>query len=162
MAENVALALLWCVRLTRQVKDVTRFPSARAAYAARVARSGRRLCGQEKGKGVLSPPAQRRRGFTVGSLPDGGGLTGNVFDEALVDNTVTPVDEQVCFRLDFPAWLSTLADRDRRVALDLMAGERTLDVAAKHRRTPGRISQLRAQLRDGWRRFQDGPAAAGA
>jgi hypothetical protein len=81
---------------------------------------------------------------------------------ALVDNTRTPVDEQVAFRLDFPAWLNTLSDRDRRVVEDLMQGERTLDVARKHGLSPGRISQLRREFLEGWRRFcgEDGPQAA--
>ena len=108
---------------------------------------------------MLSPLAQRRRGFAVQPLPDFSTLAGNPLEEALADNTVTPVDEQVAFRLDFPRWLSTYSDRDRRIALDLMAGERTLEVADKYGLSPGRVSQMRTQFRDGWRRFQDGPAA---
>src|ERR1700676_332904 len=94
IAEMVALAWKWCVRLAQQGKDVTRFPSAIATFAARAVRSGRRLCGQEKAKDVLSPPAQRRRGFTVQSLLDFSTLAGNPLEDALIDNTVTPVDEQ--------------------------------------------------------------------
>ena len=95
IAEMVALAWRWCVRLAQRGKDITRFPSAIATYAARAVRSGRRLCGQEKGKDVLSPLAQTRHGFTTSSLPGYSTLHGNIFDEALTDNTVTPVDEQV-------------------------------------------------------------------
>ena len=58
---------------------------------------------------MLSPVAQQRRGFTVSPLPDGSSLAGNVFDEALTDNTITPIPDQVVFRLDWPAWLATLA-----------------------------------------------------
>jgi hypothetical protein len=95
----------------------------------------------------------------VRSLPDFTTLGGNPLEEALADNTVTPVDEQVAFRLDFPAWLQTQSDRKRRIALDLMAGERTLDVADKYALSPGRISQMRTQFRDDWIRFQNGPPA---
>src|SRR5262249_57742020 len=98
--------------------------------------NGRRLCGQEKIKDVLSPRAQQQHNFTVVSLPEGSSLNGNVFDEALIDNTRTPVDDQVAFRLDFPAWRLTRSDRDRRVIDDLMAGDRTLDGAAKHGLAP--------------------------
>ena len=38
---------------------------------------------------------------------------GNVFDDALAMNTVSPVPDQVSFRLDFPAWLATHAERNR-------------------------------------------------
>ena len=159
IAEMIAIAWKWHIRLAQRGKDVTRFPSAIATFAARAVRCGRRLCGQEKGKDVLSSSAQRRFGFTTASIPEGSSLHGNILDDALADNTVTPVDEQVCFRLDFPEWLSSLADRDRCIALDLMAGERTGDVSQKYGRSPGRISQLRGQFWDDWRRFQDGSAA---
>ena len=69
------------------------------------------------------------------------------------------MDEQVAFRLDFPCWLSTYSDRDRRLALDLMAGERTLDAADKYALSAGRVSQMRTQFRESWNRFQDAPAA---
>ena len=80
-------------------------------------------------------------------------------EDALADNTVTPVDEQVAFRMDFPCWLSTYSDRDRRIALDLMAGERTQDVSEKYSLSAGRVSQMRMQFHEGWRRFQDGNAS---
>ncbi len=106
---------------------------------------------------MLSPLAQRRRGFSVQSLPDYSTLSGNPLEEALADNTVTPVDEQVCFRLDFPQWLGTYPDRDRRIALDQMAGERTLDLARNYALSAGRVSQMRRQFFDDWTRFLDGP-----
>src|SRR5262249_8089316 len=65
---------------------------------------------------------QQRHQFTTGILREGKGLDGTLLEEALHDNTQTPVDEQVCFRLDFPAWLLTRTDRDHRVVRDLMRG----------------------------------------
>jgi hypothetical protein len=35
----------------------------------------------------------------------------DALEERLRDNTLTAVPEQVCFRLDFPAWMNTLNDR---------------------------------------------------
>ena len=102
IAEMVALSWKWFLRLVERGRDPARFPSAIAAFAARAVHSGRRLCGQERAGDVLSPRARRRRGFAVQSLPDHSTLGGNPLGEALVDNTVTPVDEQVAFRLDFP------------------------------------------------------------
>src|SRR5215468_9224539 len=43
--------------------------SALANYAARAVNSGRRVCGHERKKEVLSPVAQRLYGFTVKFLP---------------------------------------------------------------------------------------------
>src|SRR5262249_54420432 len=116
--------------------------------------SGRRLCGQEKVGEVLSQRAQHRYGFTVCPLPQAsGGLLGDVFAEALADNTQTSPDEQVAFRIDFPAWLLTRTDRDRRMIEDLLRGEKAQDVGRKHGLSPGRVSQIRRALHDDWERF---------
>ena len=75
------------------------------------------------------------------------------FREALLDNVQTPVPDQVSFRCDFPAYLETLSERDGNIALDLMTGERTSDVARKHEVSPARISQLRRRFHDGWQAY---------
>src|SRR5437763_10566275 len=70
LAEMVALSWLWFWRLHQKGRDPLSFVSALATFAAKAVRSGRRLCGQEKAKDVLSPRAQRRKGFAVCKLPD--------------------------------------------------------------------------------------------
>ena len=155
VAEMAALAWRRRLGLAQRGKDVTHVSSAIAACAARAVRNGRRVCGRENGKDALSPLAQARHGFAVSSIPDGSSLHGNIFDNALADNTVTPVDDQGAFRLDFPMRLQTCDDRRRRVILGLMVGERTLDFSQKCGVSPGRVSQMR-------RRFQHGPAPADA
>jgi hypothetical protein len=151
--ETVALCWKWFVRLAGRGKDATRFPSALASYAARAVRSGRRVCGQERRRDALSPSAQRRHGFLVSTLPEVSTLSDNPLSEALADNTRTPPDEQCAFRLDFPAWRASRAERDRRIIDELMAGERTLDVAGRHGLSPARVSQLRRELHNDWARF---------
>jgi hypothetical protein len=151
--EMVALAWKWHVRLARQGKDAARFPTALASFAARAVRAGRRLARMDAAGDVLSPRAQQRRGFAVEGLPDCSAPSGNPLSDALRDNTQTPPDEQACFRIDFPRWLASLSDRHCRVAEDMMLGERTLDVAARHGMSAGRVSQLRREFRQGWRRF---------
>src|SRR6185295_10116706 len=103
-AEALALAWKWFVRLVKKGKDATQFSSALATFASKAVRCGRRVAGMERAKDVLSPRAQRLHGFSVGSLPDVSTLEGNVYDEALQDNTQTPVPEQLAFRVDFPRW----------------------------------------------------------
>ena len=153
IAEVIALSWHWWCRLRRRGKDPRTFVSAIATFAARAVRGGRRLCGQERSRDVLSTLGQQRHGFTVSSLPQGGSLLGSVFDEALRDNTRSTPDEQAAFRLDFPAWFARQSDRHRRIILDLLAGERTLDVSRKHGTSPARISQLRREYRHDWRAF---------
>jgi hypothetical protein len=151
--EMAALCWKWFLRLAERGKDAARFPSALATFAARAVRSGRRLAGMDRSKDVLSPLAQQRQGFAVGKLPDYSALDGSPLHEALHDNTQSPVDEQVCFRIDFPSWRASRNERDRLVLDDLMLGERTLDVAGKHRLSPGRVSQLRREFHDDWEFF---------
>jgi len=162
----VALAWQWFLRLVEQGKDPLAFPTALATFAARAVKSGRRLTGQEKSKDALSPLAQRRRGFAVEPLPPStrrpfddvysnvhGQQELDAFEERLRDNTVTPPPEAAAFRIDFPDWLRTRTERDRRVIDDMMQDERTRDLADRHGLSPARVSQLRREYREDWNRF---------
>jgi hypothetical protein len=164
--ETRALAWKYFVREIERGKDPLAYVSQIALFAARHARSGRRVCGQEKGKDVLSPRAQQRHSFTVERLPSStatphqdlyGAVQGqrkqDVLEERLRDNTQTPVPEQVAFRLDWPAWLTTITERDRRLVEDLALNHRTQDLAQKYGLSPARISQKRREFHDDWERF---------
>jgi hypothetical protein len=166
IAEVVALAWKWFLRLTQQEKDVGEFVSAVADFAVRHVRSGRKLCGQQRSKDAMSPVAQRRHGFRVEPLTqptrqghDGlfsdphGQDTRDAFEERLRDNTVTPPEEQAAFRIDYPVWLSQLGGRNRRIALDMALDHSTRELAARHRLSQGRISQLRREFHLDWRWF---------
>jgi hypothetical protein len=154
VAETVALSWAWYLRLVERGKDPAQFVSTFASYAARAVRRGRRVCGQEAGQEVLSPRAQARHGFAVLRLPEGPtSLAGNPLEEALLDNTVTPPPEAAAFRIDFPAWLATWPERDRRLIEGLGLGERTLARADQFGLTPGRISQKRREYHGDWERF---------
>jgi hypothetical protein len=166
VAETVALAWKWHVRLVERGKDATQFPAAFAALAARAVRCGRRLCGHERAREVLSPVAQRRHGFSVEHLPASthspheqlyatprGQALLDVFEERLRDNTLTPIPDQVVFRVDFPAWLRTLTGRERRLIRASARGERTKDLSKQFGVSPGRISQLRREFERGWSNY---------
>ena len=148
--DMIGLAWTWHLRLAEKGKDATCFPTALASYAARAVRSGSRVAGQERANDVLSPVAQRRHQFYVGRLPDFETLSEHPLCEALLDNTKSPPDETVCFKLDFLAWLASLAERDRSIVEDLMMGERAVDVANKYRISPARISQKRREFCRDW------------
>lgn len=66
---------------------------------------------------------------------------------------MTPADA-ACFRIDFERWLSELPERHRDVALALADGDRPGDLAKRLSVSPGRISQLRNELREAWQAFQ--------
>jgi hypothetical protein len=141
--------------LVQRGRDPANFPITFSQLVARSVASGRRLCGQERARDALSPVCQRRRGFVVSPLPDGTAMIGNVFDEALIDNSRTPVPDQVQFRLDFPRWRGT-PGRRRRVLMDAMAaGHRTTDLAGMFGLSQGRVSQVRRELAKSWGLFCD-------
>jgi hypothetical protein len=164
--ECVALAWKWFLSLSARGKDVFAFPMAFAAMVARAVKCGRKLCGQERAKDVLSPIAQQRHNFNVEVLPTStrsphenfyadphGQELMEAFEERLRDNTLTPVPEQVAFRIDFPAWLRTLTPRERRIIRAMTRNERTTDISKEFEVSPGRISQMRQEFHDDWLRF---------
>ena len=159
IAEALGLAWRWFRRLAQRGKDGTQFPSPIATFAAKAVNSGRRVCGQEKGRDVLSPLAQRRNGFAVGKLPDFDTLSANPLAEALTDNTQSPVADQAAFRIDFSDWLDTFGSRRRSIIVNMGMGCRTQELADKYGVSEGRISQMRREAAEDWHRFQGEQAA---
>ena len=157
VAECLALAWWWFIRLVRRGKTPEAFITVLADFAARAVSSGRRLCGQEKANEVFSPLAQRRHGFMVQRLHAYDTPVGSPWEEAVQDNTQTPVAEQVIFRIDFPAWLQNRTKRDRRIIDRLLRAERTGAVAQAFDLSPGRVAQLRRHFHADWLRFGAAP-----
>lgn len=155
VAECVALAWRWFMRLAEQGKDAATFPTALATFAARHVRNGRRLCGQLRPKDVLSERTQRERGFCVGKIPDFSTLNANPLSEALCDNPGYDPANLAAFRIDFPSWLRTHSRRNRAIAQHMAMGESTGTLANKFKMSAGRISQLRREFHDDWQRFTD-------
>jgi hypothetical protein len=166
VAETVAISWRWFLRLTEQRKDVTEFVSTLASYAVRHVRSGRRLCGQEKSKDVLSPLAQQRHHFKVEPLncstqrdheslysDSHGQQHMDAYEARLRDNTQSPVADQAAFRVDYPQWLAQLGLRSREIIADMTLDHSTNELAQKYQLSAGRISQMRREFYLDWRRF---------
>ncbi len=153
IGEMIGLCWKWWLGLVERGKNPRAFVSVLASFAAKAVRSGRRVCGQLKAKDVLSERAQQRHCFVVGKLPDFSTESTNPLAEALADNTRSPVPEQVAFRIDFPAWLTTRTERDRRMIERMAMRDRTKDLARKFRLSESRVSQLRQEFHEDWHRF---------
>jgi hypothetical protein len=171
--ECVALGWQWFLRLSEQSKDVFAFPMAFASLLARAVRCGRKLCGQERSRDVLSPLAQQRHGFRVERLPAStrsphedlyadphGQAQLDSFEERLRDNTITPPPDAAAFRIDWPQFLVELTQRDQELAAFLSLGHSGKAAAAKFGLSPGRVTQLRQRWCREWRACQ-GEGAAG-
>lgn len=153
VAEVVAICWMWYCRLASRGKDATAFSTTLASFASRQVKCGRFLNGQENSKDVLSATARHRRGFELVRLPDAKNQNVSPWQEAVADNTRSPVLEQVAFRQDFPSWLTTLSQRDRTIIEDLTLGHGTLHVAQRYGISPARVSQLRRDFQQGWALF---------
>jgi hypothetical protein len=73
---------------------------------------------------------------------------------AVADSRNTDPAEAAAFRIDFAEWLSSHSERQRELIAAFAQGERPSDVSRKLGVTPGRVSQLRSELRASWLRFQ--------
>lgn len=82
------------------------------------------------------------------------------WQEILIEDKKHGPAEIAATRLDFAAWLRTLPGRVRHIAKTLAVGETTSNVARKFRVSPGRISQVRRELKDSWEAFRGEPALA--
>jgi hypothetical protein len=153
VAECVAVAWASFVRLVKRGKDPATFASALGTYAVRHVKSGRYVDGIESSKDVLSPRARKRRGFKVERLTRHNTVEGTEWQEAVTEPTRTPPPDAAAFRIDFPRWLESLGERNRRIADDLMLGNRGDQTARKFGISPGRIAQLRAEYYRLWQRF---------
>lgn len=149
----VTSALAAYVRLVQLGKADIAYAAPLALYAIRQHRGGRRLGSSLNIRDVSSPYAQKMKGFALQRLdkfdPDE-----QCSKEVLIeDKTVSPA-ELAASRIDVRAWMATLNRRDRQIAEYLARANRTGETARKFGVSEGRVSQLRGELRDSWRRFQ--------
>jgi hypothetical protein len=112
-------------------------------YSIRQTRVGRRAEGESRAKDVHK---NARRGRVQFQWTD---LRHLVSDQ-------TPVPEAVSFRLDVPAFLGTLSDRQRRMAESLLEGSTTSEVATTFGVTPGAVSQFRNRFKQLYEAFMAG------
>ena len=146
LAEVIAHALVAYQRLWTQGQLERVYPSALARYALLRQSAGRRVGSALNSQDVGSRACRRRHHVVCqlsGSWPD-----------LLVEDRQAGPAQIAASRIDVAAWLAALPERTRRVAECLASGETTTAVARAFELTPGRISQLRAALRQSWHAFQ--------
>ena len=152
IAEVVALSFAMFVRLFERGKTDRAYASTLANFACCQVAVGRRLGTPLNTNDITSEYCRRRKGVRVQSLHRRDRKTG-VWRELLVeDHRATPADLAAA-RIDVPAFFDSLPNRDRRIAEQLAAGESTTCVARMFHLSLGRISQLRRELCQAWRRF---------
>jgi hypothetical protein len=155
--DAVARAYEAFVNLVARGKAALAYPSVLASYAIRQVREGRRVGAKQNVQDAMSEVAHRKKGFSLQQLSSNDARGG--WEELTQDRKANPADIAAC-RVDFRDWLGRLERFKRRVALRLAAGDSTGDAARHFRLSPGRVSQLRRELRQDWDEFHLVPGAA--
>jgi hypothetical protein len=153
VAEVVANSFVAFRRLVKRDKADLAYPSVLARFAIQQVRMGRRVGSTLNVRDVTSHYCQRMKGVRLQRLEGADDHRGRWEEIVVEDKTATPADI-VAIRIDFAAWLKSL-DRKRRQIVNVLAtGETTKETARKFKLCPGRISQIRSELRDAWYEFQ--------
>ena len=129
------------------------FATPLARFAVAHFRAGRRVGNKLNSNDVTSVVNQRQHGFTLQSLRPGLSEEG-VLIEILADNKLTPVPDQVVFRIDFPAWFRLQNQRDRKLAKFLALGNSATEAARHFGVSEACVSQVRRKLWSSWQGFQ--------
>ena len=133
----VVLAYRYWTRLVERGKTGEDCFKSAVWWAAKHTRQGRQGGGSGRAKCVLDYARRRKNDVAI----HGG------FDlDSYVGPTAT-VPDAVASRLDVSAFLATLPERDREIALSLAHGKGTTETARKFGVSPGAISQFRTRFR---------------
>jgi len=153
MSEVLCNAFCAFRRLTALGKQHLAFATPLARFAVAHFWAGRRVGSKLNSNDLASVVNQRQGGFCLKSLQSGLSEE-RAFIEVLADNRLTPVPDQVAFRIDFPAWLK-IQNRRERELVGLLAAGNSATAAARHFGVSGaRVSQVRSRLWSSWQAFQ--------
>ncbi len=152
VSEVVANAMCAYKRLHERGELERAFISALTRYAIAQFHDGRRVGSPQCAGDVYSVRAKRRGNHKRIHLGTPSKRVGE-WMECLKDNRITPVPDQVAFRIDFPEWLNSQAPRNKQIAERLSLGFSTGDVATEFELSRGRVSQLRRELSESWYEF---------
>lgn len=140
------------------------YPTVLARFGIKQTRDHRITGGSLNIKDVLSKYCQANKRVHVDRL-DKFNEADNAWEEVVVEDKTAGPDEIARVRIDFASFLASLPVRLRRIARFLAKGETTTAASAKFSCSPGRISQIRSELKAAWARHvgdDPGPASANA
>ena len=147
--EVIANACLAFRRLVELNKTDVAYPSALARYGVAQYRAGRRVGASLNCKDISSVHCQNSKGLTVERL-DYFDTEEMCWQEVLIESRGAGPAETAASRIDFASWLRSLSRQKRKVAALLATGESTQVTAKRFRLSPGRVSQLRQELKQAW------------
>ena len=137
--EAVANALVAYRRLVQLGRQSLAYATPLAQYAVKQVRDGRQVAGRRNVQDVLSSYCQRRKKVVVETLTTRHQRTGRWQELVVEDRRSSPADI-AALRLDFQAWLHSLAPQKRAITESLAGGESTQQAAKLFRVSASRIS----------------------
>jgi hypothetical protein len=150
--EVLATAYHMFRRLAARGKLNLAYATPLAQYAIKHTRAGRRIGSRRNRRDVTSPCSLAMNGVVLERLSRFNPRTGQWREILVEDRTADPA-KIAAARIDFASWLRTLSTRDRRVAETLALGESTSRVADMFKISAPRVSQLRRDFYESWRKF---------
>jgi hypothetical protein len=158
--EVIANACQAYVRLAQLKKVDLAYPTVLARYAVAQVKDHRKVGSKLNVLDISSTYCQQRKGVVVERL-DHFDEEENAWLEICIEDRHAGPAEIAATRMDFAAWLKSLPQRLRRIAKFLATGETTTVAAKRFGVCPGRISQIRMELKRAWQTFQgEEPGAA--
>lgn len=149
VAEAVAAAFQSFVSLKRRGKLPHRFSRQLAIFAVQHVKSDRRVGGQIRSRDIMAWKSYWKRGIQKHSLSS----PSLPWNEILADDQA-PIPDQVIMRTDWPAFVGGLPRREQQMVWMLAEGFSATEVSEKLGISAGRVTQLRKQWLEGWKRFQ--------
>jgi hypothetical protein len=135
------------------------YPTVLARYAVARYKVGRRVGSHLNCHDVMSPYARHKHRIRVGHFWQCARCEGG-WHEMLVENKSAGPAEVASYRIDFAAWFAGLTPRQRTISNLLVDGETVTSIAKQFGVTRGRVSQIRRELRDSWKKFHHLPNPA--
>ena len=162
IAEAVAAGFLNYESARRRGQLESVKPSMLAHYGVLHVRSGKHVGGSmDSKKDVMSFRAQQAGRFRVVGLPwdnvhayDALKAPERVWRLRLIDDSRTPIPDQVRFRVDFSAFMGKQDGRTRKALALLAAGHKRCEVAEKLGVTPPAVTQRLARIEREWAAYQ--------
>jgi hypothetical protein len=151
--EVIANAFVAYARLVSLGKTNLIYPTVLAFYAVGQTRMGRKVGGRLNAFDVTSEYGRKKSGVVVERL-DQYDDAENAWQDILVEDRRVGPAEIAAARIDFAAYLRSLPEKLRKIAVILASGETNVALARKMQVTKSRVSQFRRALRESWEAFQ--------
>ena len=152
VSDVVANAWVAFDRLSKLGKIGVAYPTVLARYGVAQFNEGRRVGTSTNTRDVTSPAAKRKHRHQVDSISRNGDENESWKSIVVEDRSAGPA-EIAQVRIDFDAWLTSLTEKQQRVANLLCGGGSTSELSEDLGVSCGRVSQFRRELEQKWNQF---------